>query len=157
VFLLGVLAYFHARSAGRASEGPARWAAIVSVALVVVMGLGWTTLSTGVILLVTPLFVVTWLTLGGWASRGSGPTDRELGNVAYGVFVGHFLSVMVMLWVAELVHRTTDVFGIFGTSDQELLHVSAYVAWLLGGVLIYRLIERPFESLRTRIRQRPAG
>jgi peptidoglycan/LPS O-acetylase OafA/YrhL len=156
VFILGVLAYFRARSPTHEAAHTRRALALVAVAAVMAMGLGATAFPTGVVLLLTPLVVVIWLMWGDWSSRASGPIDRELGNVAYGVFIGHFLSAMLMLWVAELVHRATGIFGIFGTADQELQHLSGYVASLLGGVLIYRLVERPFERLRATIRQRPA-
>lgn len=59
-----------------------------------------------------------------------------------------------MLWIAEIVYRTTGAFGVFGTPDQERLHVSAFVASMIGGVLIYWSIERPFGRLRTLIRRR---
>lgn len=156
VFLLGMLAYFHARRPpAHPGDGRGHGAvALVPVAGVIAMGLGWTALPVGVVFLVTPFVIVAWLALGGWASRASGRVDGALGDTAYGVFVGHFLSVMAMLWIAEIVHRSTGVFGVFGTPDQELLHVSDFVASMIGGVLIYWLIERPFTRLRTLIRRR---
>ncbi len=156
VFLLGMLAYFHARGPADvpADQRKARVLALVPMAGVIAMGLGWTPVPMSVVFLVTPFAIVAWLVLGRWASRSSGRVDRALGDTAYGVFVGHFLSVMAMLWVAEIVHQTTGVFGVFGTSDQELVHVTAVAASMLGGVLVYWSIERPFWRLRTLIRQR---
>jgi peptidoglycan/LPS O-acetylase OafA/YrhL len=156
VFLLGMLAYFHARRnhADRGDPRQTPYVELVPMAIVLAMGLGWTPLPLGIVLLVTPWIVVVWLLLGRWASRPSGRIDRILGDTAYGVFVGHFLSVMAMLWIAEEVYERTGIFGVFGTPDRELLHVSAYVASMLGGVLIYWSVERPFLRLRTVIRQR---
>ncbi len=159
VFLLGMLAYFHARDYPTPGTNESRRTAValVPVAGVLAMGLGWTPLPMGVIFLLTPLGVVAWLVLGGWVWRSSGRVDRILGDTAYGVFAGHFLSVMAMLWVAEVVYVKTGVFGVFGTPDQERLHVSAFIVAMIAGVLLYWSVERPFWRLRTLIRQRRAG
>ena len=160
VFLLGMLIYFPARTrAARRTDNsrPSAVVALVPLTAVIAMGLGWTALPMAVIPFATPILVVIWLAVGQWASRVSGRVDRALGDIAYGVFVGHFLTWMAMLWVAEIVYRTTGVFGIFGTPDEELMHGSAVVGSVFGGALIYWSVERPFGHLRTLVRRRHFG
>ena len=126
VFVLGVLAYDAATRLG--SRGERRWIAGLPV---------------------------TWLVLGGWAVRRGGTFDRTLGNLAYGVFIGHLLSALLLLWTSDAVWRATGIFGIFGEHGvtEALWRRSFYAAALIGGALIYYGLERSLERVRTRLRQ----
>ena len=88
--------------------------------------------------------VAMWLFLGGWNSRASGAWDRRLGNLSYGVFLGHFLGTVAMYWIAEYVYTRTGLFGVFEIPDvtEQRLRVSAFVFALIFGCLIYVLFER---------------
>jgi peptidoglycan/LPS O-acetylase OafA/YrhL len=155
IFVLGVLAYDAATRLGTRGEG--RWIAGLPVFVIVAIALNYVVLPEHVAQFAAPVLAVTWLILGGWARRRGGALDRTLGNLAYGVFVGHFLMALLQLWTAEAVYHATGVF-IFGEHgltplNERLWRGSFYVAALLGGAVIYYGLERPLERLRARIRQ----
>jgi peptidoglycan/LPS O-acetylase OafA/YrhL len=156
VFWLGMQVYFLTRMRQRAQSPATRHAALVPGVLVVLIGCGITRTSDDLAAFVVPLLVALWLFLGGWNSRASGAWDRRLGNLSYGVFLGHFLGTVAMYWIAEYVYTRTGLFGVFGIPDvtEQRLRVSAFVFALIFGCLIYLLFERPFEKLRTRLRRR---
>jgi peptidoglycan/LPS O-acetylase OafA/YrhL len=155
VFVLGVLAYDAAVRRGPRIEQ--RWVARLAVAAIVAIALRYVVLPEHAALFVAPLLAVAWLALGGWAARRGGPLDRSLGNLAYGVFIGHFLSALLLLWANEALYHATGafVFGEHGAStlSERVYRYSFYVAALVGAAAIYYGVERPFERLRSRIRQ----
>jgi peptidoglycan/LPS O-acetylase OafA/YrhL len=156
VFVVGVLAYDAAIRLGARSEQ--RRIAWLPVALIVAIGLAYVRLPEHSALFVVPLLAAVWLMLGGWAVRRSKTLDRTLGNLAYGVFIGHFLAALLFLWSAEIVYRTTGTFGIFGehgltTFNERLWRGNFLVASLVLGAAIYYGLERPLERLRARLRQ----
>jgi peptidoglycan/LPS O-acetylase OafA/YrhL len=159
VFVVGVLAYEAAARLGPRVER--RWIARAAVLLIVAIALRFVVLPERAALFVAPLLAAAWLALGGWAVRRGAPLDRTLGNLAYGVFIGHFLSALLLMWANESLYHATGRF-VFGENDystvsEHLFRSSFYVAALLGGAAIYYGVERPFERLRARLRQpRPA-
>jgi peptidoglycan/LPS O-acetylase OafA/YrhL len=166
VFTLGMLVYFTnpLARASRLARRIAQPLAAVPIAILIWLATGMTDLAQPAVLLITPALVAVWLVLGQWITRTSPAWDRTIGNYAYGVFLGHFLSTLIMFWLAEAVYRATGVFGIFGAPDeQELrLRLFSFGFALAGGIAIYYAFERPFEALRARLRARtrtvmPAG
>jgi peptidoglycan/LPS O-acetylase OafA/YrhL len=156
VFWLGMQAYFLTRTRQRAQSSATRHAALVPGVLVVLIGCGIIGTSDRFAAFLVPLLVALWLVLGGWDSRANAAWDRRLGNLSYGVFLGHFLGTIAMYWIAEYVYARTGLFGVFGIPNvtERRLQVSAFVFALIFGCLIYLLFERPFEKLRTRLRRR---
>ncbi len=159
IFVLGLLAYFYSPldRLGGTVQRVGRNVAILPALVVVWMAIGNLNLPEGLPFLISPLLVVCWLVLGQWSSRPGNRVDHAFGNWAYGVFLGHFLSTMLMFWTAEAVFNSTGVFGIFGIPDgptQPLLYLSAYGFALLGGAIINYAVERPLEQLRSRVRKR---
>ena len=154
MFLGGMLAYHYAPRNVRPSAGIDLLGAVAAGA-VVWLGLGWAGLSTATVHLLVPALVVAWLLLGQWSTRRSDGFDRWCGNLAYGVFLGHFLGSMLMYWIAEGVFAATGRFGIFGIPDQSdrLLWTSSYVFAILMGLAVYYGVERPLERLRRRVRR----
>jgi peptidoglycan/LPS O-acetylase OafA/YrhL len=157
MFLGGMLAYRYAPRNIHPSAG-ADLLGATAAGVVVWLGLGWAGLSTATVHLLVPAFVVAWLLLGQWSTRRSDGFDRWCGNLAYGVFLGHFLGVMLMYWIAEGVFAATGHFGVFGIPDQSdrMLWTFSYVFAILTGIAIYYGVERPIESLRRRVRRTPA-
>jgi peptidoglycan/LPS O-acetylase OafA/YrhL len=154
MFLSGALAY---RMAGRTGT-PSAAADLIGAAaagVVVFVGLGWAGLSSHAAHLIAPFPTIAWLLLGRWAARESRGLDRLMGNLAYGVFLGHFLGEMLMYWIAEWTLAATGRAGIFGIPDQSdtMLWTFSYVFALAVGVGIYFGIERPFEGLRRAVRR----
>jgi peptidoglycan/LPS O-acetylase OafA/YrhL len=158
VFILGVMAYDAAARLG--ARGERRWIAGLPVIGIVAIALRYIELPEHWAQFAAPLLAIAWLVLGGWAVRRGGRFDRTLGNLAYGVFVGHFLSALLLLWVAEAVYRTTGVFP-FGehaltTLSERVWRGGFYGAALILAVVIYYGLERPLERLRAKLR-RPAA
>jgi peptidoglycan/LPS O-acetylase OafA/YrhL len=156
VFVLGVMAYGVAARVGPRLER--RWIARLALGLVVAIALRYVVVPPRSALFIAPPLAAAWLVLGGWAVRRGGTFDRTLGNLAYGVFIGHFLSALLMLWISEAVYRSTGVFGIFGEPGvtERMWRYSFYVAALLGAAALYYGLERPLERVRARLR-RPAS
>lgn len=154
MFLLGALAYRVAPRSGTPSLAADLVGAGIAGA-VVFMGLGWAGLSQYVSHLLTPFCIVGWLWLGRWGGRESQGLDRLLGNFAYGVFLGHFLSEILMYGIAEWVLAATGHAGIFGIPDQSdtALWTFSYAFAMLAGIGIYYGVERPFEGLRRSVRR----
>ena len=155
MFVLGVLAY---ESASRFDlRVGQRWIARGAVVLIVAIALRLVVLPEHSALFVAPLLAVTWLALGGWAVRRGGSLDRRLGNLAYGVFIGHFLSALLLMWSNEGLYQATGQFVLgengYSTFSERVFRYGFYVAALLGSVALYYGIERPFQRLRSRIRQ----
>jgi peptidoglycan/LPS O-acetylase OafA/YrhL len=157
IFILGVLAYAHTASVtlGPTARVVAKVAAVIPLLIVGALGLDMTPLSDRAILFLIPFVVTAWLILGQWGSRTASTLDRALGNYAYGVFIGHFYAVFVMLWLSETVYRTTGIFGIIGVPDvsQLRLRTNLYLFPIAMGVAIYYGLERPFERLRAALRR----
>jgi peptidoglycan/LPS O-acetylase OafA/YrhL len=99
------------------------------------------------ILLGIPLSAVVCLTaipasLRRWESR--------LGDLSYGIYLNHFMVAMILLWL-------TNILGveIFGSYNHEAFGWSTMVASSLFAALTFRLIERPIDSLRRKIKRQP--
>ncbi|MGE3274391.1 MAG: acyltransferase family protein [Vicinamibacterales bacterium] len=156
IFGLGMLV-FTAAPFTRLGDGMRRllrWTAIIPIGLMLTMAIGWLDVAPTTVLIVSPVLVACWLLLSQFADRRTPAWDRLIGNYAYGVFLGHYVSTMLMFWAAETIYGLTGIFGIFGQPDvSELrLRVFAY-AWALAfGMVIYYAFERPFETLRARVR-----
>ena len=154
VFNIGVLAYFLS-PLDRVTERVRTWcrlAAVVPLVGVFVMGIGRTPLEQGQVFRVVPFLVAAWLILGQWSSRRSERIDQQTGNIAYGVFLGHYLSTLMMLWIAEVVYQRTGTFAVFGGPTDWTFIASIYVFALAGGAVVYLGTERPFERLRASFR-----
>jgi hypothetical protein len=159
VFVVGVLAYDAAARFGARVDK--RWLARAAVFLIVAIALRFVVLPEHSALFVAPLLAAAWLAFGGWAVRRGDSLDRTLGNLAYGVFIGHFLSALLLMWANESLYRATGHFLLgengYTTLTERVFRYSFYVASLLGSAVVYYGLERPFERLRSRIRQpRPA-
>ena len=161
IFALGMESYYQAR-AGRWQQlfdGRAqRWAGALLVP-VTVLAMQSVLPFQQPIYIGAPLFVAAWLIIGRWHARRSSGVDLALGNIAYGVFLAHFLGVMTMMWIAEAIYHRTGVFGVFSTPDHTPWLVATYSSALIAGTIVYLLVERPLEQLRKRVRRgrRPAG
>lgn len=159
MFLLGMQTYFLARTSA-SSKGlgthARRWA-VVPLVIVVAIAMPEVSSLTDVAFMVAPWLVVTWLALGQWHARQGDRVDQTLGNLAYGVFLGHFLGTLSMYWIAETVHRGTGVFGIFGGPNDSRLLVWSYAFALAVGAAIFYAVERPLDKVRARVRRRSSS
>ena len=157
IFILGMLTYAYAAGRPAATGAVRHWLALVPAAAVVALGLDMFPVPHRSALFISPVLMALWLWGGQWATRRSGRVDQALGNIAYGVFVGHFLSALVMLGLNEAIYLNTGVFpfGIPGQSER-VWRVMFYVFSLLGGTAIYLGLERPLERTRARLRRAAA-
>jgi peptidoglycan/LPS O-acetylase OafA/YrhL len=158
VFWLGMQVYFLARQV-RVAPVVAAWLQRVAVVLplvVIAIAFGYTAVPAAAVPFLVPLLVAAWLGVGQWHSWAGLVADRFLGNLSYGVFLGHFLSTITMYWIAEAVYLRTGAFGIFGIPGvtERKLQVSSFCFALLFGLIIYFCCERPMERIRARIRER---
>lgn len=151
VFWLGVEGYRLAR----ARTGTAPLAASTAGALVLAIGCGLTGVPDRVAAMLVPLLTGAWLVLGQPDRLPASRWDRRLGNLAYGVFLGHFLSTIAMYWVAEAVYAAGGPFGVFGVPDvtEWRLRASSFACAVLVGAGVYLVVERPLERWRTRVRR----
>jgi peptidoglycan/LPS O-acetylase OafA/YrhL len=158
VFTLGMLVYFANPLAriGPFAQRVARRLSLLPIVLMMPLAVGLSDLPQGAVLLGAPALVAVWLMLGQWTGRTSDGWDRTAGNYAYGVFLGHFLTTLLMFWTAEIVYGVTGRFGMFGVPDERdlTLRLSSYAFALAGGIAIYYACERPFEAIRAAVRAR---
>lgn len=158
VFVLGVLAYTYApKGAAEAPTGIRRVVGVAALLCVAALGLHETPLERTALYL-SPLLVTLWLLTHNWSVRRGGEWDRRIGNLAYGVFIGHFLFALIKAWLAEGTYHLTGGFGLFGvpgltTTYERLWRYSFYVGSIIGAAVLYVVVERPLDRLRARIRR----
>ncbi len=155
VFWLGMQAYCARAGSALPPTGARRLGELGPAVAVMAIGCGLVPLSGELASFVVPPLMVAFLVLGGWDRRQSLGLERFVGNLAYGVFLGHFLSTITMYWIAESVFARTGRFGIFGIPDvtEWRLRVSSFAFAIVAGALVHLAFERPFERVRARVRR----
>ena len=154
VFNLGIVGYFLS-PLDRCSDRTKVWcrrAGVIPLIAVFLMGIGRSPLSPDTVFRVVPFLVTAWLVLGQWSTRRQDAVDQQTGNLAYGVFLGHYVTTLLGLWVAEAVFQWTGHFGLWGGPNDWTLILANYTFAILGGAAIYYGVEHPFERLRARLR-----
>lgn len=153
IFWLGMAGYFHQRDRQTATPLE-RTLALGAAGAVVATGISVGRISDWNVMFVVPILTVVWLTLGRWHRTRASQVDTWAGQMAYGVFLSHFLSTIAMYWIAEITYDRTGIFGIFGIPDisESRLRYASFAFAIVFGVATYVLFERPFERIRARIR-----
>ena len=135
-----------------------RWGQPFRIEIFLPLALGW------VLLLAAPAFGWTnepprspavftrylWLTLLPatvvaltQASRWTA-LDRMAGNLCYAIYLNHFVVAAVLVWM--------DAASVLGAPGTLLFGGAVLAGSALLGAATYQLVERPFESLRARVR-----
>lgn len=84
-------------------------------------------------------------------------TDRRLGDIAYGVFLGHFLAALILLALAEQITRHTGVLNPFGRLNTREFGQWTLLATIVLSLGIFRTVEAPIQRMRGRVRASAGG
>jgi peptidoglycan/LPS O-acetylase OafA/YrhL len=80
--------------------------------------------------------------------------DDGIGKLSYGVYLNHFFVAFCMLMLQEYLHHVLNSDRVFGIANRPAFGFHATIFSLVLAFVTYRLIERPIETMRDRIRNR---
>jgi peptidoglycan/LPS O-acetylase OafA/YrhL len=94
-------------------------------------------------------YVVTQPTkLSDWQKK----LDTVLGNLSYGVFLAHFISAFLLLWLTDYLRPLTGSAYPIGRADTFTFGVLASLLTIIIATFGYFAVERPVNQLRDKLR-----
>jgi peptidoglycan/LPS O-acetylase OafA/YrhL len=155
VFLLGMLLYYER---GRIARLPGK--KIISVVLFVAfvdlvvrqpdMDVE-TGFYAGIVLAAGLTVVLAQVTWPGWFRR----IDKVAGDIAYGVFLNHFVAGLIVLTANEYILRERGTFNFFGRLNQIQFGFWTAIVSLVIAAAMFVIFERPLHVYRDRVRGIP--
>jgi len=77
--------------------------------------------------------------------------DKMMGNLSYGLFIGHFFSAFLVLIITEHFYMINGIY-IFGKPNTLIFGVAITILQLIMTIITYFVIDKPVEVIRTKVR-----